>query len=42
MQTATEVRVGDLPTLWRLLLWGFQSLSPASTPRLEQEAILTR
>ncbi len=32
---------GWLATLWRLLLWGFQTLSPVSIPKLEQEAILT-
>ena len=37
---ASEVR-GWLATLWRLLLWGFQLLSPISVPKLEQEAILT-
>ncbi len=37
---ASEVR-GWLATLGRLLLWGIQTLSPASIPKLEPEAILT-
>jgi hypothetical protein len=37
---AEEVR-GWLATLGRLLLWGFQTLSSVSIPKLEQEAILT-
>lgn len=40
IQTAEEVR-GWLATLGRLILWGFQFLSPVSIPKLEQEAILT-
>jgi len=40
IQAVTEVR-GWLATLGRLILWGFQTLSPLSIPKLEQEAILT-
>jgi len=40
IQAVTEVR-DWLAVLWRLILWGIQTLSPVSIPKLGKEAILT-